>query len=194
LKDEAQFIAALRAGQEAAFRNLVAEYQQRVLNTCLSYVPDLQEAENLTQEVFVEVFLSIQHFRGEAGLSTWIYRIACNKGLALLRHRNAGKRRNFFQRLLSLDFAEQYPAQDAFHHPGFALEQQESAALLFRQLDKLPENQRSALMLHKVEGLSYQEIAEVLQTTLPAVESLIHRAKGNLRKHLHQHFDQFYQG
>lgn len=194
MKDEAPFIEALRAGQEAAFRTLIEQYQQAVLNTCLSYVPDLQEAENLTQEVFMEVFLSIGQFRGEAGLGTWIYRIACNKGLAKLRHRNAGKRRNFFQRLLSLDFAEQQPANDPFNHPGFALEQQESAALLYRQLDKLPENQRSALMLHKVEGLSHQEIADVLKTSIPAVESLIHRAKNNLRKHLQQHFEQFYQG
>lgn len=69
-----------------------------------------------------------------------------------------------------------------FNHPGVALEKKENAAKLFRAIAQLPENQKTAFTLHKLEDLSYHEISEVMQTTVPAVESLMHRAKQNLRK------------
>ena len=86
------------------------------------------------------------------------------------------------------DELKHHPAD--FVHPGVQLENQERASILFKNIDKLPDNQKVAFTLHHVEGLSYQEITEVMQTSLSAVESLIHRAKHNLRKSLGQYYAQ----
>ena len=75
-----------------------------------------------------------------------------------------------------------------FNHPGVVLDKKEDAATLFHVINKLPENQRIAFTLHKMEGLSYQEVSEAMKTTLSSVESLMHRAKNNLRKNLEDHF------
>ncbi|MFZ4634343.1 MAG: RNA polymerase sigma factor [Saprospiraceae bacterium] len=189
MTDEQQLVSALQQGDEAAFRALVELHSTRVLNTCMSLVPDLHEAQDLTQEVFVEVFRSIERFRFDASLSTWIYRITCNKALEHLRRRNRLKRRAFFQRLVGLDDPAGQQIADPVNHPGIALEDKERAELLYRHLDRLPEQQKSALLLHKVEGLTHQEISDVLQVSVSAVESLIHRAKKKLRASLSGHFD-----
>jgi RNA polymerase sigma-70 factor (ECF subfamily) len=75
-----------------------------------------------------------------------------------------------------------------FHHPGVAMDQKENAAALFKAIDQLPENQKIAFTLHKVEGLSYQEVSEVMKTTVSSVESLMHRAKNNLKKNLEEYY------
>lgn len=189
MTDEQQLVTALQQGDEAAFRALVESHSDRVLNTCMSFVPDLHEAQDLTQEVFVEVFRSIGRFRFDASLSTWIYRIACNKALEHLRKRNRLKRRAFFKRLIGLDDPAGQQIADQMNHPGIALEDKERAELLYRHLDGLPEQQKNALLLHKVEGLSHLEISDVLQVSIPAVEGLIHRAKKKLRASLSGHVD-----
>jgi RNA polymerase sigma-70 factor (ECF subfamily) len=189
LTDEQQLVTALQKGEEAAFRALVERHSDRVLNTCMAFVPDLHEAQDLTQEVFVEVFRSIGRFRFEASLSTWIYRIACNKALEHHRRRNRLKRRAFFQRLIGLDDPASQQIADQVNHPGIALEDKERAELLYKHLDRLPEQQKNALLLHKVEGLSHLEISDVLQVSIPAVEGLIHRAKKKLRASLSGHVD-----
>lgn len=189
MTDEQQLVTALQKGEEAAFRALVERHSDRVLNTCMAFVPDLHEAQDLTQEVFVEVFRSIGRFRFEASLSTWIYRIACNKALEHHRRRNRLKRRAFFQRLIGLDDPASQQIADQVNHPGIALEDKERAELLYKHLDRLPEQQKNALLLHKVEGLSHLEISDVLQVSIPAVEGLIHRAKKKLRASLSGHVD-----
>ena len=76
-----------------------------------------------------------------------------------------------------------------FNHPGIALDNKERAAVLFKAIDRLPENQKIAFTLHKVEGLSYQEISDVMKTSVSSVESLMHRAKNNLKKLLRDHYE-----
>jgi RNA polymerase sigma factor (sigma-70 family) len=75
-----------------------------------------------------------------------------------------------------------------FHHPGVELDNKERAAILFRAMQKLPENQRIAFTLIKAEGLSYEETADIMNVTVKAVEALMHRAKDNLKKHLQQYY------
>jgi RNA polymerase sigma-70 factor (ECF subfamily) len=93
LTDEQTLVQQLQAGDETAFRQLIAAYEERVLNTCLGFVPNLQDAEDLAQDVFVDVFRSIRSFRGDSGLSTWIYRIATNRCLGYLRQQKRGRSR-----------------------------------------------------------------------------------------------------
>ena len=178
---EQELIQGLRQGEETAFRILVDTHQDRVFNTAIGIVQNAEDAEDVAQEVFIQVFRSIHSFKAESKLSTWIYRITTTRALDLLRSRKSKKRFGFLQRLFG-DSNEPIHELPDFHHPGIALEKKENAARLFRAIGQLPENQKTAFTLHKLEDLSYQEISEVMQTSVAAVESLMHRAKQNLRK------------
>jgi len=181
--NEQELIQRLRNRDEAAFRYLVETYQDRVYNTALGIVQNAEDAEDVSQEVFIQAYRSIGHFKGEAKISTWLYRIATTRSLDLLRSRKSKKRFGFIQRLFGEGNEPVFELPD-FNHPGVALERKENAAKLFRAISRLPENQKIAFTLYKLEDLSYQEISEVMKTSLPAVESLMHRAKQNLKKML----------
>lgn len=181
--NEFELIQGLRSGNEAAFKYLVDTYQDRVFNTAIGIVQNAEDAEDVAQEVFIQVYRSINQFKGESKLSTWLYRIATTRALDLLRSKKSKKRFGVIQRLFG-DGNEPIWELPDFHHPGVALEKKENAAKLFRAINQLPDQQKAAFTLHKLEGLSYQEVSDVLETTVPAVESLMHRAKQNLRKML----------
>jgi RNA polymerase sigma factor (sigma-70 family) len=183
-------IAALKQGDETAFRGIVATYQDKVYNTCLGFLESSQEAEDAAQEVFIEVFRSVGNFRGDASLSTWIYRIAVTKSLQEIRRKRRQKR---FAHFVPRIHGEEEPSDcvgdpDLRNQPLAQLEDKERADILYRALGQLPESQRVAFTLHKIEGLSYQKIAAIMDASLPAVESLIHRAKTNLRKRLADYY------
>ena len=182
--EENTLIKALKSGSEEAFKRLVDQYQTKVLNICLGYFPIRQDAEDLTQEVFVELFRSLNKFRGDAKLGTWVYRIAVNKCLEMVRYRKRGKRMAFFQSLVGMDENITQLSSGRFDHPGVKLENKERSQILFQYIEKLPEKQRTAFILHRMEGLSYQEICAVMEMSLSSVESLLFRAKKNLKKSL----------
>jgi len=158
-----------------------------VYNTCWGFVRNPEDAEDLAQEVFVEVHHSIKGFRADAKLSSWIYRISVTKSLEFLRKKKRKKRFALIQRITGNANEELHPIPDNLH-PGIQLEQKERAQLLFAAIDKLPDNQRIAFTMHKVEGLPYQEIAEIMDMTLSSVESLMFRAKKNLQKLLGDYY------
>jgi RNA polymerase sigma factor (sigma-70 family) len=175
-------VSELKKGSESAFKNLVDTYQKKVFNTSLSFVHNIEDAEDVSQEVFIEIFKAMTGFREDSSLNTWIYRITVNKSLEFIRKRKVKKR---FALLSSLFGDEQQKFQvPDFNHPGLVMEDQEMGKILYEAIGKLPKNQNVAFVLHNIEGLSYQEVAGVLQTTLSSVESLIFRAKSNLRKYL----------
>jgi RNA polymerase sigma-70 factor (ECF subfamily) len=178
---ETELIQGLKEGDEAAFSYLVKNYQDRVFNTSIAIVQNAEDAEDVAQEVFIQVFRSIHAFKGESKLSTWIYRIATTRSLDLLRSRKSKKRFGFLQRLFGEGNEPLHEIPD-FNHPGVEMDRKEAAAKLFRAISQLPDNQKTAFTLHKMEDLSYQEISEIMETTVAAVESLMHRAKQNLRK------------
>ncbi|GET20815.1 RNA polymerase sigma factor [Prolixibacter denitrificans] len=183
--DEKQLVIELQAGDEKAFRQLVGKYQQQVFRTAMGFVHDGSEADDIAQEVFVEVFRSVHGFRGEASLSTWIYRMTVNRSLNRLRSR---KRKGFFQRIEAFfqddaDWTGE-PEADCSIHPEAVVGNQETAQALQQALESLPENQRTAFVLYHYEDMAYKEIATVMNVSLPSVESLIHRARKNLQKKL----------
>ncbi|TNE69301.1 MAG: RNA polymerase sigma factor [Bacteroidetes bacterium] len=181
---ETALINGLRSGETAAYEELVRVFQEKVLNTSLGFLPRMEDAEDITQEVFLEVFRSVGAFKEGARLSTWIYRITVNKCLEALRRRKRHKRYAFFQALVGLEDDRAQALPDQLNHPGIQLEQQERARVLYQAMDRLPEKQRAAFILHKVEGLSHREIGAALDINIPAVESLVHRARKNLQKTL----------
>lgn len=180
-------IQELKEGKDLAFKTIVDEYQNMVYNTCLAIVKSEEDAEDIAQEVFVQVYQSIKSFKGESKLSTWIYRIATTKSLDHERKKKRKKRFGFVKSIFGED-SEIIINPPDFNHPGVALDKKENAAKLFKAIDKIPENQRIAFLLNKVEGLSYQEVSQVLQVSVSSIESLLHRAKNNLRKILESDF------
>ena len=171
---EKEMIKAILEGDQKAFKLLVDTYQLMVVNTCHAFVHDRNEAEDIAQDVFIQVFESLGKFRFESKLSTWLYRIAVNRSI---NHCKSPRGRAIKVDIES--WKQQEVAQSVEMPQQQLLEQLE---LLHRAIDRLPENQRTALILNKYEELSYKEIAEVMGVTLSSVESLLFRAKNNLEK------------
>ncbi len=183
---EFMLVQRLKEGDEDAFRNLVEKYQDKVYNTCLGFVKNTGDADDLAQEVFIEIYESIPQFEGKSALPTWIYRIAVNKSLEFLRRARRKKRYGILNRLFIGDDAR-WPVSD-YDHPGIQAENREKARILYAAIERLPENQRVAFTLHKLEGLSYDQIAGVMEKSISSVESLMHRAKNNLKKELYAYY------
>lgn len=152
-----------------------------MFNTAISFLQNKEDAEDLTQEVFIEVYNSLQKFKGESSVSTWIYRITVNKSLDHLRKKNRKKRFGFMTSLFNKESGEMNLDAGHFEHPGVLLEKKELSRALFEAIDTLSENQKTAFILFHIEELSQKEIGEVMSLSAKAVESLIARAKAALR-------------
>jgi RNA polymerase sigma-70 factor (ECF subfamily) len=187
--NEWALIEQLKQGDQSAFKFIVDTWKDMVYNTALSIVQQEEDAEDVTQEVFVQVYQSIEGFKRESKFSTWLYRITLSKAMDHERRKKRKKRFAFVKSLFG-EGSEVVVDPPDFNHPGVSLDNKEKAAILFKAMESLPDNQRMAFVLNKVEGLSYQEISEVMETTVSAVESLLHRAKTNLRKELKTFYDQ----
>jgi RNA polymerase sigma factor (sigma-70 family) len=183
--EEQDFINKLKAGKQAAFSRLLDDYQQKVFCTCISFVPNKEDAEDIAQEVFLEVFKSIAKFKGDSKLSTWIYRIATNKCLEFIRKKNTKKRFAFMQTIMGNEIPiDKTHYFTEFNHPGVVLENKEKSAIIFKAINTLPETQRVIFTLAKIDGKSYQEIVEITGKSLSSVESVLFRAKKTLKEKL----------
>jgi len=184
--NEQELLRAIQDGDEKAFKQLVAQFEVMVVNTCKGLVHQLHDAEDLAQEVFIEVYHAAHKFRGDSKLSTWIYRIAVNKSLNFIRD---NKRRRFFHSIGDSLFGSKVldlPSDNTADYPDLETENNQRRHNLYRAIDQLPERQRVAFSLSKFDDLSYHEIASVMELSVSSVESLIHRAKLNLQKKLFQ--------
>ena len=183
---ETEIIDKLKQGNETAFRELVENYRNMIVNTCFGLLHNAEDAEDVAQDVFIEVFRSVENFRADSKISTWLYRIAVNRSLNFIRD---NKKRKWFQSfddvLSSKKEALSQLVSNHSDNPEFDLENSQRALLLHEAIDSLPENQRVAFTLNKYEDLAYKEIAEVMNLSVSSVESLIHRAKKNLQKKLY---------
>ncbi|MEJ7737770.1 MAG: RNA polymerase sigma factor [Chitinophagaceae bacterium] len=183
-------IEQLKQKDESAFKTIVETWQDMVFNTAIGIVQNTEDAEDVAQEVFLQVYESVATFKGESKFSTWLYRITITKAMDHIRKKKRKKRFAFIQSLFGMDNEVLHDPPD-FHHPGISMDNKERAAILFRAIGKLPENQKIAFTLHKMEGLSYQEVSQVMNTTVSSVESLLHRAKNNLKKNLQGYYENF---
>ena len=181
-----QLIQQLINKQPDAFAVLVNQYKNRIYNTVLGFVQNFEDTEDLTQDVFIKVFENIGQFKGDADLGTWIYRIAVTQSVDFIRKNNRKKRAATVLSWLGFEKDINHPQE--FNHPGVVAENKEQAAILFKAIAQLPENQKSAFVLQKVEGLSVQQIAAIMKSTQSAVESLLSRARANLQKILQQYY------
>jgi RNA polymerase sigma factor (sigma-70 family) len=158
---------------ESTFRAFIKEHQDRVFNVVLKMVQQINDAEEITQDVFVDVYRRPDAFRGGSSVTTWLYRIAMNKSIDHLRRKRKWS--------LFGSFNDTDQLSD-FSHPGVQVEDREKAMLLFKAMKKLPDKQHKAWVLSEMENLSYKEISEVMNVSISSVESLLFRARQNLRK------------
>ena len=182
---ESALIQRCAAGDESASSELVAEHQRMVVQLAMNLLGDRDEALDLSQEVFLRVFRTIHRFRGQSSLRTWIYRIAVNQ--ARNRHRFWRRRHRADQ--VSLD--DHLATHGDFISEGDAtpervLAQKELASRLQAALDRLPFDQRTAIVLREIDGLSYEEIAFSLGVAVGTVKSRLTRARQALRLELHE--------
>ncbi|MFO7617438.1 MAG: sigma-70 family RNA polymerase sigma factor [Bacteroidales bacterium] len=184
--DEKDLIERVRNGEESAVRILVDRFQPRILRTARGFVRNEEDARDLTQEVLIDIIRNIHHFRFQAGLSTWIYRITVNRSLNHLR--SSKKRAQTF----SIDLPEEKgPGYSTLNlpdtgqsDPAQQMEQSDRSRILHAAIGSIPEKQRTAFVLSEYDDLSYKEIAEVMNVSLSSVESLLFRARKNLQKKL----------
>jgi RNA polymerase sigma-70 factor (ECF subfamily) len=181
--NEWSLVERLKNGEASAFKEVVEGAQGLVYNTALGIVQNPEDAEDVAQEVFVQLYESIRSFKGESKLTTWLYRIAVSKAMDHLRRKKRKKRFAFVQSLFGANEELIHDPPD-FVHPGVNLDNKEKAAELFKAIERLPEKQKIAFTLNRIEGLSYQEISEIMKLSIPSIESLLHRARKNLRKTL----------
>ncbi len=180
---EASLVQRCAAGDEAACADLVGEHQRMVVQLAINLLGDREEALDLSQEVFLRVFRTIHRFRGQSSLRTWIYRIAVNQ--ARNRHRFWRRRHRADQVSLDAHVAvhgDVLRGSDA--GPDRVLAQKELASQLQRALDHLPFDQRTAIILREIDGLSYQEISISLGVAIGTVKSRLTRARQALRLEL----------
>jgi len=180
--DEKELIIALKAGDQSAFKLLIKLHGIKVLNTCYRFLLDKQDAEDLSQEIFLQIHQSLPKFRGEAKLSTWIYRITISKCLDEIKSRKRKKRITSIGKFVALEKVAFWLLGN--EHSDQQLLLDESMRNITNALDRLPDNQRIAFTLSKMEGYSNTEIAEIMQTSNIAVETLISRAKKKMMQAL----------
>lgn len=163
-------------------KQIFDQHKNKVYNLALNYVLNIEDAEEITQDVFLKIFKNIENFRNEAELSTWIYRITVNTCLDFIKSKNRKKRALRWVSLGLISFETNENSLKNFNHPGITLEQKEEVNSLLAKINELPEQQKTALILNKIEGLSVHEICEIMKLKNKAVESLIMRAKISLQK------------
>ncbi|MBI5402830.1 MAG: RNA polymerase sigma factor [Ignavibacteriae bacterium] len=184
--EENKLIDRIIENDEAAFRELYDTFSSRVYNTALGFLQSTEDAEDITQEIFILIHRSIKNFNRDSSLSTWIYRIAVNKSLEFIRSKKRKKRFAIVKSIFAKEEAEELPD---FLHPGIIAENKDRAKILFKAIDKLTENQKTAFLLNKIDHLSYKEISEIMKVSHSSVESLIFRAKENLKKELYNYYN-----
>lgn len=155
-----------------------------VYNLALHYLQHKEDAQEITQDVFVTVYQSLATFKEESAISTWIYRITINKCLDFIKAKRRKKRFAFITSLFFEGSSDLKHNPSEFNHPGIQLEDKEALENIFKQINQLPDAQKTALILHKIEQKTQIEVAVIMKLSPKAVESLIQRAKSNLSKKL----------
>lgn len=188
-KNENEILEEILSGKVISFELVVEKYQQMVFTVALGFLQNIDDAQDVTQDVFVSVYLGLRKFRGDCMLSTWIYRIAINKSLEYLRKHKKNRK------IIDLDewvMAEAIGSTNNYSSKDDAfrsLVTSNTMEIFAKALETLPAKQRSAFILSKYKDLSQKEIAQVMKIGEKAVESLLQRAKKGLRKILIKYLD-----
>ena len=183
---EQEVLKLVLAGDPRAIRSLVDHFQPMVLRTARGFLRNSDDARDVAQEVFIDIFTNIHRFQGQSRLSTWVYRIAVNRSLNYLRSnkKRLSNRSYSFENSESGQEGTMKLSDPTQKNPAQILEQKEKSETLHAAIQSLPEKQRIAFTLAEYDDLSYKEIAEVMETSVSSVESLIFRGRKKLQEKL----------
>lgn len=162
------------------FDEIYLEYHKMVYNLALQYVQNTDDAEEIAQDVFVKVFDNLRSFKNDSVISTWIYRICINQSLDFIKSKKT-KKRSPLSSIFSINDKTLKSEPADFNHPGIELEQKEAYRAIFDAINQLADNQKTVIILLKIEDKSQYEAAEIMNLNVKALESLFHRAKNNLK-------------
>ena len=174
---------------QSHFEKIYREFHILVFNVALNYLQNTEDAEEVSQDVFVKIYKFLNNFNQKSSHKTWIYRITINQCLDYLKQKNSQKRFFIFGKKSQNE--HEYLNTTTFEHPGILMENKEDASILFEVINTLTENQKTAFLLSKLDGLSNPEISEIMQLSISSVESLIFRAKGSLQEKLAEKFNHY---
>ncbi len=190
-RSDVELMLALKAGDEEAFQVLVQRHMAAVLNLAYRYLGNRADADDLAQEIFLKVHRARARWRPEAKFTTWLYRVAANACLNEVRNRK--QRPTHGAATLAEGGGEAWAAATvsarADVEPHVAAERAELHAQVRAAVDALPERQRLALLLNKFHGLGYDELASALELSVPAVKSLLVRAREGVRALIEPHLE-----
>jgi RNA polymerase sigma-70 factor (ECF subfamily) len=190
--DEQALLARLRAGDDAAFEELVRTYTPRLLGLARRIVGNEEDARDVIQDALLSAFRSIDRFQGDARLGTWLHRIVVNTALMRLRRRRRKPEESIEPLLPAFQsdghFVEQFSAWSRAEGADAALSRRETRELVRGLIERLPDSFRTVLLLRDIEGLDTEETARVLETTPNAVKIRLHRARQALRTLLAPYF------
>lgn len=190
---DSSLISEFLTGDEGSFNKLVLIYKNRVFNLCVRFLGNQEEAEDVAQEVFVTLYRSLNTFRGDSSFSTWLYRITVNHCKNRLKYLG---RRQYFQsssleKPIDTEEGQVYPSiTDSGPTPEEEFSRREVQYLVQSKINELDSEHRAVILLRDVEGLSYQEIAEILDLKEGTVKSRIHRARIELKEKLGKELDE----
>jgi RNA polymerase sigma-70 factor (ECF subfamily) len=186
-KEDAALIRAFQAGNRSAFDQLVFKHKDKLFNLCFWVLGDYHDANDSAQETFIKVFRSLKGFRFESAFSTWLYRIAINTCKNKLKSLEYRKRKKMVRLENSGPSGETNPSleiRDEAQSPLSRLESKEKLMLISGAMNSLPSGQKTVMTLRDIEGLSYEEIAQITGFNLGTVKSRLARARLDLRKKL----------
>jgi RNA polymerase sigma-70 factor (ECF subfamily) len=193
-EEDTQLVERCRRGDRQAFRALVERYQRKVYSLALGIIRDPDEARDISQEAFLKVFRHLDTFQGTASFYTWVYRITVNLCIDLRRKagRNQGARMEFDERIEHDEVgspADQLSPRRLGFDPMRALHNSELRKHILSALDHLSDQHRTVLMLREVDGLSYKEIADVMETPEGTVMSRLFHARRQMQELLREYVD-----
>lgn len=188
-EEDLALIVRIKAGDFAAFETVVNKYESRIFNHCMKFLNNQEDAEDVLQESFLQVYRSLESFRGESAFSTWLFKIATNGCLMKIRKKKKVD-------LVSIDKPIEFDGSslqreivDWSQNPSLQHGNDEMRRVLERVIAELPEDKRVVLVLKDVEGFSNQEIGDMLGMSVAAVKSRLHRARLTMRDSLTCYFN-----
>lgn len=182
--EDHELVRAVLDGDATAYRGLVERYQGRIYSVCYGMVRNREDARDLAQEAFVKAFKNLSRFRFGASFYTWLCRIAMNVSIDHLRRQKVRKAEVFDEGIASRDSDGVISLQHRRNDPGRDLERKRLHAAILAAMDELPEDQKQVVVLREVEGMSYREIAEVMEIPEGTVMSRLYYARKKLQKAL----------
>lgn len=185
--EDLELVKQAQDGDNAAFSKLVEAYQRRVYALAYGILRNRDDAWDVAQEAFVKAYRNLASFRGQSAFYTWLYRIAYNLSMDTLRSRGRREMVDLEPRHLERHLAEKDPEMD---HPSRALDRRELVEVLRKAMNELSDKHRAIIVLREIEGLSYEEMADVLKISKGTVMSRLFHARKNLQKLLQPYVDE----